>query len=95
MKKTILTFGTMLFIGVSVSMAQSADTATEAKPAVEKQCSKGKKKACCAAKAADAGDASAEKKDCHAKGTAEATEQKATRTAAVESVSTGMEPAVK
>lgn len=94
MKKTILTFGAMLFIGVGVSMAQSAE-ATSTAPAVEKSCSKGKKnKACCAAKAA-AGEASVDKKDCHEKGTAAAPEQKATRATTVESVSTGTEPAVK
>lgn len=95
MKKTILTFGAMLFIGIGVSMAQSAE-ATSTSPAVEKSCSKSKKdKACCAAKAATTGDAAADKKDCHANGTAATTEQKATRATTVESVSTGTKPAVK
>jgi len=89
MKKTILTFGAMLFIGVGVSMAQSAE-ATSKTPAVEKSCSKGKKdKACCAAKAAATGDASAEKKDCHSASANAAPEQKVGRAATVESISTG------
>jgi len=95
MKKTILTFGAMLFLGVGVSMAQSAE-ATSTAPAVEKSCSKGKKdKACCAAKAAATGDAAVDKKDCNAAGTAAAPEQKATRATTVESVSTGTAPVVK
>ncbi|MCF8258773.1 MAG: hypothetical protein K9J06_14550 [Flavobacteriales bacterium] len=87
MKKTILTFGAMLFIGVGVSMAQSAESTTEKAPAVEKSCSKGKKgKACCAAKAG----ASADTKNCHSSSASASTEVKATR-ATVESKSAGTE----
>ncbi len=88
MKKTILTFGAMLFIGVGVSMAQSAEVTTQTAPAVEKSCSKGKQgKACCAAKAASA-DASAEKKDCHATGASAAAETKSVRATTLEGKST-------
>ncbi len=89
MKKIILTFGAMLFIGVGVSMAQSAEATTQTAPAVEKSCSKGKKgKACCAAMATT-DEAAGEKKDCHSSSASAATETKSARTKTAESKSTG------
>ncbi len=102
MKKIILTFGAMLFIGVGVSMAQSAEATTQTAPAVEKSCSKGGKKgkACCAATAAAqetpgkaccaaaaSAGADAGKHDCHAKS--------ANAAKTIESKTTGTELPVK
>lgn len=78
MKKNLFTLAAMLFIGTGASFAQSAETTTEAAPATEMKCSKGKKKACCAAKMEGSADASATKKDCSASTTMSATEPKKT-----------------
>jgi hypothetical protein len=78
MKKNLFTLAAMLFIGTGASFAQSAETTTEAAPATEMKCSKGKKKACCAAKMEGSADASATKKDCSASTTMNATEPKRT-----------------
>lgn len=79
MKKFLLTSAAMFVLGIGVSMAQSATTTTDADPApaTEKQCSKGGKKACCAAKAGASADASTDKKDCSS--ASAATEVKSTK----------------
>jgi len=76
MKKNLLTLAAMLFIGTGAAFAQSAETSTEAAPATEMKCNKGKKKACCASKMEGSADASATKKDCSASAAMNATEPK-------------------
>lgn len=76
MKKNIFTIAAMLFIGTGAAFAQSAETSTEATPATEMKCTKGKKKACCAAKMDGSADASTTKKDCAASSAMNATEPK-------------------
>lgn len=88
MKKFLLTSAAMLVMGVSVSMAQSATTTTEASPKMEKKCSKSDKKACCAAM--QGADASSGKKDCSSSSASAATEVKSTRVAAKPSTATAL-----
>jgi hypothetical protein len=76
MKKSFLSLAAMMLIGTGAVLAQSAETSTDAAPATEMKCSKGKKKACCAAKMQDGADASATKTDGSGSSAMNATEPK-------------------